>query len=93
MNPGEQHSKYKVFQTKQQALDFQQLIADEINNGCPYQTRPLYDYSSDQYAIQLVWNFESEILKVISQQEWDEAPRLYNGGPFYSGPPKNQNKK
>ena len=53
MNPGEQHSKYKIFQTKQQALDFQQLIANEINNGCPYQTKPLYDLPSSSIILSL----------------------------------------
>jgi len=77
------HGKYKVFNTKQEALDFQQLIADQIGNGDPYQSNPLYDKDLDQYAIQLVWNYETEIVAVIGQTAYDDAPELVNDGPFY----------
>lgn len=88
-----EHGKYIAFNTKEEALTFQQQIADAINGGPegdPYQSNPLYDKDLDQYAIQLVWNFESQIVSVIGQEAYDNAPTLVTGGPFYKPEEKDE---
>jgi hypothetical protein len=78
--------RYKIFDTKNEALAFQGNVASVINgspDGDPYQSVPLYDKDLDKYAIRLVWNYEEEIVSIIGKAQWDNAPRLEVDGDFY----------
>ena len=81
-----EHGKYKQFDDEESALVFQNEVAEAINgspDGDPYMSTPLYDADLDKYAIKLVWNYENEIVSIIGQEAYDNAPVLVTGGPFY----------
>lgn len=85
-------AKYIQFETEQKALDFQQQVADVINNGDPYAVALFDENENLKYAIKLINARKSIIVDIIGQEAWDDAPPFVEGGPFNRVESKDQQK-
>ena len=75
-------ARYIQFETEQKALDFQQQVADVINNGDPYAVALFDENENPKYAIKLINARKDIIVDIIGQEAWDDAPAFVPGGPF-----------
>jgi hypothetical protein len=84
------YGKYKEFENKQTAQDLCDSILTEIRKSpVEYNTEkyldPLPDLlnGTDKHIVPLVKSYKNQIIEIIGQDAWDNAPYLQIDNPYY----------
>ena len=81
--------KLKIFDTKVEALELANQITIAINSQESYTINPMYNNVTGKFAIKLKAVYETEIVSVIGQTEFDNAVEIVHYDPEWNSPKPN----